>query len=246
MYPYIHIFDLEISSYFLILSAVFTFLVYALLFRAKKLELSSSVALDLYLYSIVGAFIGSRLFYVFYEEPSFFLKNPLEILAFWNGGFVFYGGLFGGLAASIYLLKRQNESLSKWFNFSAPLLSLGYGLGRLACLAAGCCYGKESDSVFAIYINEAFRHPTQLYASVWSFIVFLILLLIEKLYGFNSKKIELFSVWLVFHGVGRFIMEHYRGDPRGEFILGFSVSSWVSVCLILVGFFFLLKPSKYK
>lgn len=244
MYPYIHIFDLEISSYFLILSLVFTLMVYAILFRAKKLKLSPSTALDLYLYSIIGAFIGSRLFYVFYEEPSFFFKNPLEILAFWNGGFVFYGGLIGGLVASIFFLKRQEESLRKWFNFSAPLLSLGYGLGRLACIAAGCCYGKESDSMFAIYINEAFRHPTQIYASVWSLTAFLVLLLIEKIIGFNSKKMELFSVWLVLHGTGRLIMEHHRADPRGDFILGFSVSSWVSLVLILAGLIFLFKPKK--
>jgi phosphatidylglycerol:prolipoprotein diacylglycerol transferase len=240
MKPELVFFGLKVPTYFLILSIVFSFIVFALVKRAKTLALNPNKALDLYLYVLFGSFIGARLFYIFYQEFSYFIENPLEIFSFWKGGFVFYGGFIGGTLAIVLYTRIKGESLRLWLNFCAPLLALGYGLGRLACFFNGCCYGEVTDVFWSVYMHEAQRHPTQIYAVLWELSLFSFLLIYEKIKGFNNKP-DLFSCWLVGHGFGRLLMEHYRADDRGELLFGFSISTLISLVLILVGLAFAFK-----
>jgi len=243
MWPEINFFGLSFPTYFLVLSLVFSFIIYALILRAKCVKVNVNKALDLYLYILVGSFLGARAFYVIYQAPSFFLENPLQIFYVWNGGFVFYGGFIGGVLSILLFTKLRKESLSMWFNFSAPLLAFGYGLGRFACLLNGCCYGDITDHWWSINLHSAFRHPTQIYASFWELILFVALLNFERIKGFN-KGIPVFSIWLIGHGIGRLMMEYFRVDDRGSLILGFSVSSVISFVLIFFGFFFVFRRTK--
>jgi len=243
MWPEISVFGISFPTYFLVLSLVFTFIIYALILRAKIVNVNVNKALDLYLYILIGSFLGARIFYILYQAPSFFFKNPIQIFYVWNGGFVFYGGFIGGVTSIVLFTKLRNENLSMWFNFCAPLLALGYGLGRFACLLNGCCYGALSNNWWAINLHSAFRHPTQVYASLWELSLFVALLCYERIKGFK-KGIHVFSIWLIGHGFGRLMMECFRVDDRGSFILGFSVSTLISLVLIFIGFFYFLKKLK--
>lgn len=242
MFPFITFSDVRISVYFLFLSLVFTLIVPAIVQRAKALKLSPLFALDLYIFVLIGAFLGARLFYVFYQEPSFYFSNPEQILYFWNGGYIFFGGFLGSVSAgALYCLKRE-EAMEKWLNFSIVLLSLGYSIGRIACLLSGCCYGAETNVSWAIFMHGAFRHPTQLYAVLIEAFIFLFLILVEKKRGF--KAYLALPVWLVLHSLGRMVMEFYRSDPRGGEILGLSVSTFISLILLNLGAVLLFKKLK--
>ena len=234
MKPELSFLGLSVPSYFLVLSIVFSFIVLALVKRAKSLQIHPSKALDLYLYVLFGSFFGARAFYILYQDLSYFIKYPSEVFAFWKGGFVFYGGFIGGTIAILLFSKLRKEGLVLWLNFSAPLLALGYGLGRFACLLNGCCYGIETDVWWAVYMHDMFRHPTQVYVSVWELLLFAFLILLEKKQGFNTWP-YVFSLWLIGHGLGRVVMESFRGDDRGELLFGTSVSTVISLCLILCG-----------
>lgn len=243
MWPEINIFGFNLPTYFLVLSLVFTFIIYALLIRAKCVDVDPNKALDLYLYILVGSFLGARLFYIFYQAPSYFFKNPMEIFYVWNGGFVFYGGFIGGTFSIFLFTFSRKENLTLWFNFCAPLLSLGYGLGRFACLLNGCCFGEVSDAFWALNIQGAFRHPTQIYASFWELSLFVLLLIYEKARGFNTKP-PVFSLWLMGHGTCRLVMESFRADDRGAQISGYSISTVISFVLILLGLVYFIKSYK--
>ncbi len=239
MYPHINFLGLSIETYFLYLSLLFTLIVPFIIYRAKKKNLNVNTALDLYLVVICLAFLGARLFYVFYQELDFYLKYPLEIFYFWKGGFVFYGGFLGGLLGGVLLLKKKNEDWLKWANFSAPILSLSYAFGRISCLLAGCCYGVKTDAWYSVFLHGAYRHPAQGYAFIFEFLVFLSLILLEK------KKVKnIFFIWLILHGFGRIIMEFFRADPRGAEILGLSVSTVISFGLIAGSIFLYIKSFK--
>jgi phosphatidylglycerol:prolipoprotein diacylglycerol transferase len=236
MLPELKILGLFLPTYFLVLSLVFSLIVFVLVNRAKKNNLKVSTALDLYLCVFFGSLIGARLFYVFYQEPSHYLSNPLEILYFWNGGLVFFGGFISGTSSILAFCFFKKESLTLWLNFCAPLLALGYGLGRIACFLNGCCYGEVTGVWWAVFMHEALRHPTQIYATLMELLLFFLLLLYERKKGFNFLKPPVFSLWLVGHGIGRLVMEHYRADNRGELIFDLmSVSSFISLLLILLG-----------
>lgn len=231
--------------YFLILSGVYTLLVFLTYFRSQKMKKETKIALDLGLILMVAGFLGGRLLHVVYEEPQFYSGNPLAIFQFWQGGFVFYGGFITALLGCLVYLKIQKQSFFEWADFFAPIIALGYSLGRWSCFFAGCCYGRACDLPWAVRFewdqNMVLRHPTQIYASLWELGVFGLLTLFEK-----KKKNTgmIFSLWLVLHGIGRLMMEYFRDDFRGAFYGGLSISSWISAGVISIGFFFLLAAQK--
>ena len=244
MFPFITFFDVKVSVYFLFLSLVFTLIVPAIVYRANKLKLSSLFALDLYIFVLLGSFLGARLFYVLYQEPGFYFSNPEQIIYFWNGGYVFFGGFLGAVGAGALFCLNKKESMQRWLNFSMMLLSLGYSIGRLACFLSGCCYGAETQVSWAVFMHGAMRHPTQLYASLSEFFIFLILILIEKKKGFEAYFV--LPIWLILHGLGRMFMEYYRDDPRGGEIFGLSVSTFISLVLLTLGAALLFKKLTKK
>jgi phosphatidylglycerol:prolipoprotein diacylglycerol transferase len=192
---------------------------------------------------MISSFVGARFMHVFFEETEFYRDHPENIFKFWNGGFVYYGGALLSAFCSIYFLKKKCKSLlNNYLDLFTPVLSLAYGLGRLACLLAGCCYGKTCELPWAL---EG-RHPTQAYASLWELGVLVILLKLESISRrpaqntFLRTKGSLFYLWLILHGIGRLIMENYREDFRGP-IWMMSISSWMSLAIILIGLFWFLK-----
>jgi len=246
LYPYLELFGTQISIYFLFLSFVFSLVVPLIVKRAERLDLSAHFALDLYLVVLLGAFVGARAFYVLYQEPSFYFANLEQVFYFWNGGYVFFGGFIGSVfTGSVYCLV-QKASKELWLNFSIPILSFGYAIGRFACFLSGCCYGEKSDAFWSVFMHGAGRHPTQIYASLVEFTILAVLIFVERYKDFKSFLVLPF--WLMLHGAGRIFMEIYRADPRGDQVFGLSISSFVSLILITLGaglFCYKLKRPSY-
>ncbi len=242
MLPYVNILSFKISVYFLFLSLVFTLAVPFITKRARLLSFSVMDALDLYLFILIGSFLGARGMYVLYQEPFFYWSNPEQIFFFWNGGYIFFGGLLGAVASGFIFCRIWKESFEKWLNFCIPILSLGYAVGRLACLLNGCCYGKELTTWWSIFIHGENRHPTQLYASIMELLIFSVLILVEKKKGFNSFLV--LPLWMILHGSARIIMEEFRSDPRGLNLFELSISTNISVILIALGLILFFKKIK--
>lgn len=242
MFPQLNIFDLEISVYFLSLSLIFTLAVPIIIKRALRVGVSPVQALDLYLFVLIGAFLGSRGMYVLYQEPEFYFKNPLQVISFWNGGYIFFGGFIGAVVSGLFFCKGKKQPPEKWLNFSIPILSLGYAVGRWACFLSGCCYGKDLNAWWAVFMHQTYRHPTQIYASLMEFTILGILILVEKRKGFQAFLA--LPIWMFLHGLARIIMEHFRADPRGAEFYGMSVSTNISIVLVVLGAVLLLKKLK--
>ncbi len=230
--------DFFIPTYFFWISFTYSLCFIYLTYRAEKLDMPRVLALDVAFAAMAGGFVGARLFSVFYEEWPYYRAHPLEIVKFWHGGFVFYGGLFGAIAAAFILLWIKKEKFWPWADLFAPILSLGYAVGRIGCFLAGCCYGKLCTLPWAITFHHSWlpqgpRHPTQLYACFWEFTVFYFITRFERqIRNRSSRAGYFFSTWLALHAIGRIIMEHFRDDDRGPAILGLSISSIISLGLI--------------
>lgn len=238
MKPFIDIGFIHLPTFYVVISVA---LLVVLSFLSAQVEKNKKfdrkMAFDLALVIMVFGFIGGRLFHVFYEEPRYYMKYPLQIFQFWNGGYVYFGGMLSALIASRIFLNSQGEKFLRWADFMAPVLSLMYGLGRFACFFEGCCYGKACDLPWAI--NGL--HPTQLYMVVAELIVFNIVLKLKA--EFEGK---IFFTWLTLHSFCRFAIEFYRNDDRGVMVGNcLSISQIISLVLIILSVYF-LKSNKSK
>lgn len=247
MYPNLQLTsDLQIPTYYLVISVTVCICLLWINQRATKFKLSRKVTLDIGLIVMVAGFIGARLFHVFYEDFAYYQENGWRILEFWNGGFVFYGGaILAAVCGFTFLHFQRDVQNETYLDLFAPAFSLSYLLGRIGCLLAGCCYGRYCDLPWAL----SQRHPTQLYASLWELGVLIILLAAEKTERTARPKIlrpqgAVFYLWISLHAAGRLLMEAFRDDFRGP-TLGLSISSWISVAILTIGLFLLLwKPTR--
>ncbi|MEI7972992.1 MAG: prolipoprotein diacylglyceryl transferase [Bdellovibrio sp.] len=237
MAPEIVFFDFHLPTYFITLSLIFSGL---LLWWYQKLQVLGrdlELGLNLALVILVCGLMGARLLHVIIEEPAHYRQNFLDIFAFWQGGFVYYGGLILGFCGAFFYLKLWNQKsrqlkmpMQDWRNWAddlAPLISLGYALGRGACFLNGCCFGKFCNLPWAV--NG--RHPTQIYASLGELLWLAWILFAGR--GFWQKSPgRLFFLWLLGHSALRIPMEAFRDDPRG-----FLGGTWSPSSLLSFGLF---------
>jgi phosphatidylglycerol:prolipoprotein diacylglycerol transferase len=243
-------FPTDLIAYYFLISIDCVILLFWLVKRARQKQVSTQNALDIMFVLMVGALIGSRLFHVFYEEPQLYRSDFLRIFQLWYGGFVFYGGLISATVFGVFWVKYKKLDLLSWMDFFAPMGSFAYAFGRLSCVLAGCCYGKEATDLSWAMADHALqdgllRHPTQWYAVMWETMVLLLLL------GFEKKRFlekgSLFFIWIFMHASGRLVMENFRDDPRGGMLLDLSIATWISGLLILVSLvFFLIKQLRQR
>ena len=73
---------------------------------------------DMALYILLGAIIGSRVLYVLVSWGEF-APNPLQIFMIWKGGLVFYGGLAMAVLVIIWYTRRNHMSLLKTLDICA-------------------------------------------------------------------------------------------------------------------------------
>lgn len=225
----------SIPTYFIVVSLAFSICLVWLARRTDAQGLSRNQALDISLILMITGFIGARFVHIFFEEPFYYAEDLARVFEIWRGGFVWYGGaLISGMAALIFMRRRKLD-LGRWLDLFAPVLALGYMLGRVACWIVGCCYGDFCH----LFEGMTFRYPTQAFAVFWEGGVLALLLYLERArrrtrapFWLQRYPGRLFSLWLMLHAIGRIIMEIFRADPRGPAPLGLSISTWISLALI--------------
>ncbi len=238
MLPQINFFNLQLPSFFLVISLSLTFLLFWLSARLDSTvekNFDRKIAFNLALIIMISGFWGGRLFHVFYEEWAFYKEYPDHILKFWNGGFVYFGGFFSAVLSGWFYLKLKKQNFLLWADFYTPLLSASYAFGRVGCFLEGCCYGQRCNFPWAV----GGRHPTQLYMMLGEFFILGLLLLIER----NKKMFGgyLFFKWILLHSIFRFIFEYFRDDDRGLIIGTLSISQLICIGLVLISSFYLLR-----
>ena len=247
-WPWIEIGDFRIQSYFVVISLVLCLCAVWIPRRALSRNLPAKFALDLFIAAMAGGFIGSRLLHIVWEEPAYYLEEPMRVFDFMAGGFVWYGGFFGALLAIALVLKvNRDHEWRRWLDFFSPVAAFGYAGGRIACVLTGCCFGKICEWP----AHDQFFFPTQALAVFWELAAGALILWLEKnqiqlARDWSRKPLSpggLFYLWLVLHGSGRLIMEAGRADPRGPSLGLLTISSVVSLGLICLGTFSLLKSS---
>jgi phosphatidylglycerol:prolipoprotein diacylglycerol transferase len=135
----------------------------------------------------------------------------------------------------------------------APGIALGHVIGRLGCFLAGCCWGTETTVPWAVVFTDPFAaanvgtplnqhlHPTQLYESGAELLILMAILVFEK----KGRPFPGRTFWgyMLAYAISRFIIEFYRGDPRGM-VYGLSTSQFISVLLVPISLVMLWRLSR--
>ena len=218
--------------------------------NARFYGISDRTVSDIFFIILVSAIAGARLLYVVINFDAY-KGNLLDIFRIWEGGLVFFGGFLFATLAAVVFVKIRKMDIWKTADILAPGLALGHAVGRFGCLFAGCCYGKTCDLPFAISFSHpqslapqnVLLHPTQLYMVISNFILFLVLLAIQKRKRFDGM---VFLSYVMLYSVFRAVIEYFRGDFRGDFFFEFlSLSQGIGLVVSCLALGFMIIRSRF-
>ena len=273
MYPVIYdfgninIFGFEfspvINSYGFMLMMAFYTCYYFLNKDLKRLGYDSNLSGDIVFAAAVGGILGSKIYYLI-ENFDRVIADPTGMI-FSGAGLVFLGGLMGGTLGVTFVINKNNLSWITFADIVAPLLILGYAIGRIGCLLVGDDYGLPTHlpwgiefpnglppstySIFQTYypwVNlDNFEpgvlsvHPTPIYETIIGGLIF---------YYLYQKRTSitivgsLFFTYLILAGTERFIVEFLRVNEK--YFIGLSGAQVISILMITIGAWFLMHPVK--
>lgn len=243
----IQIGPITIHMYGLMIGIGFAAAYFICCLRAKKKGLSEDIIWGILLCALAGALIGTRLLFYLVSLPQI-LETP-SILWNFKNGYVVYGGIIFGVLFGYMYCKRKKVSFLQYFDLVMPSVSVAQGFGRIGCFFAGCCYGQQTDSWFhIIYTHSNYAPnnipliPTQLVSSAGNFIIAGILFWYDSK---TEKDGTVGALYMILYSIGRFIIEIFRNDFRGEWG-GWSTSQLISVFILLLGVLFMFMLQKRK
>lgn len=195
--------------------------------------------LDFILLAFPIAIIGARFYYVIFQW-SYYSQNPSEILAIWNGGIAIYGGLIAGAAVLYWFAKRHAIAVLDFLDITVPGVMIAQSIGRWGNFINQEAYGKAVSHLNYVpewirqqmYIEGSYRVPTFLYESLWNLLGFLIILGLRR-FKKELRQGDLTSFYLIWYGIGRFVIEGMRTDSL--MFAGLRVSQWVSIAILILG-----------
>lgn len=240
----LHLGPVVLPSYGAALGVAFLLAVLLLKRRAPAYGVDSETAVDMGIWLILSGLLGAKLLLLVVEGPGYYLTSFRGLLELFRAGGIFYGGLLGALAAGVFFVRVKKVPFLDFADAAAPAVALGQAVGRLGCLAAGCCWGSRCTKPWAITFTDPHAgenvgvpmgvplHPTQLYEAAGLFVLLGLILA----FGRGRVPGRTFSLYLVGAAVLRFVVELYRGDPRGT-VAGtdLSTSQGIAVALFAVG-----------
>jgi len=196
---------------------------------------------DLLFFGVLGVVLGGRLGYVLFYKPGYYLSHPADILAVWQGGMAFHGGLLGVIAAMALYARRQGRHFFEVADLVAPCVPLGLAAGRIGNFINGELWGRAADPSlpWAMIFPQSGRdvplHPSQLYQfGLEGMLLFALLWWYARV---PRQQGAVASAFMFGYGVFRFAAEYFR-EPDGFLgllALNMSMGQWLCVPMIVLG-----------
>jgi phosphatidylglycerol:prolipoprotein diacylglycerol transferase len=205
---------------------------------------------DIVMASVIGFLVGAKLYYV--------ISMRDWSLAFTRDGFVYWGGLVGGILAAWIVIRRKRVPFLRVADVAGPGIAAGYAIGRTGCWAVGDDYGRPWNGALAVMFPEgsppstagvmssqfgiAFPpgtdpnaiiavHPTQLYQTAMGLAMFVVL---WRMRDHKHAQGWLFGAYCLAAGIERFIAEFFRA--KDDRVFGpFTVAQAIAVAFVLFG-----------
>ncbi|MDP4607569.1 MAG: prolipoprotein diacylglyceryl transferase [Burkholderiaceae bacterium] len=195
---------------------------------------------DILFLGVLGVVLGGRVGYCLFYMPAYYAAHPLEVLAVWQGGMSFHGGLLGVLVAMLWFAHSRGVRFLRVTDLIAPCVPTGLAAGRLGNFINGELWGRVADPSlpWAMVFRGAGdlpRHPSQIYQLLLEGLLLFVLL---WLYARKPRYLgQVSAVFLMGYGALRFIAEYFREPDAhlGLLDLGLSMGQWLCLPMVLGG-----------
>mgnify|MGYP001115228606 CR=1 FL=1 len=232
---------LKIYSYGFMLALSFLIGILLAGWRAERRGIRKEIIQDLSIILIILAVVGSRSFYILTHRDHY--HSIIDIIALWQGGATYYGGLLLTLLGALFYLRRKGLSFFKVADICAPSIALGIFFTRIGCFLSGCCFGSPTacplgvsfppDSPAGHLFPGSAVHPAQLYASFYGIFIFIVLMLFDRM---RTKDGILFALLCVLYGAARFTVDFFRYyEESAMMTASLTVNQGMSIVLALFG-----------
>lgn len=222
--------------------------------ESKRFNISEDFITNLFFYIVPIAILGARLYYGVFNW-SYYSTHLSEILMIWEGGLAIHGGMLFGLLWIIFYTKKYKVNTFRILDMIVVGLIIGQVIGRWGNFFNGEAHGTITtlEHLQQLHIPEFiingmniggnYYQPTFLYESLWCFIGFIILLIVRRIKYIKIGQTT--AIYLIWYGLGRFIIEGMRTD---SLMLGsLRQAQIVSIIMIVVGIIiFILKGKGSK
>lgn len=207
---------------------------------------------DLVTWVLCGIIFGGRLGYVLFYNFNFYLQNPLDIFALWDGGMSFHGGAIGSLIAVVTFARRNNIKVYSLLDIACASSCFGLFLVRIANFINSELWGITSNVAWAVLFPNGGgqpRHPSQLYEA---FLEGIVLFIVLSILIFKYKKLQrpgfICGMWIFLYATFRIIVEFVREpDEHIGYLFGNFVTAGMVLCLpMLLAGLYLIKNARDK
>jgi phosphatidylglycerol---prolipoprotein diacylglyceryl transferase len=218
----------RLPTYGILLVLAIVAAIYTVVRLGRREGMDTGPLLDLSTWILVVALVGAKVLMIV-SQWGYYRANPGEIFSTSTlmAGGVFYGGFLAAVLFAAWYMLAQRLPFWKLADIYSPAIVLGQSVGRLGCFAAGCDYGKPTNSSWSVIFTNPRAHeitgvplgiplhPAQVYESLANFAIFGILL-----WRFRGKKYDgqIFLLYLGLYAVARFFLEFLRGDEDRGFV----------------------------
>lgn len=219
------------------------------LWPAGRAPFAPAVIDDAIVWAALAGILGGRLAFVFVYNLDYYLANPAAILAVWEGGMAFHGGIVGAVVGLLIFARRNSLPLLPLIDLAAIVAPIGIALGRLANFIKPELWGRVTDVPWGIIFPGAGpepRHPSQIYQALTEgLLLFAVLLLIARSGGLKRPGL-LAGCFGIGYGLARSFGELFRQpDPQLGFLFaGATMGQLLSVPLIGIGLWLVLRSRR--
>lgn len=251
----INIGGFTIAYYGIIIAIGMILAMFLILHEAKRVGIKQDDMMDVFLFAVIFGVVGARLYYVIFSW-NLYKNNLISIFYLREGGLAIYGGVIGGVLAILGVCLKKKLNFWKVIDLAAMGVLVGQICGRWGNFFNREVFGGYSDGLLAMglplsgirsmedvtleMMQNTYKvgefefitvHPTFLYESLWNLGVLLFILWYRKRQKFYG---ELFALYLILYGIGRFWIEAVRTDQLK--IPGTEIPVSMVVSVIMIGF----------
>lgn len=215
--------------------------------KSKHIKLTEE-QLDIYfVWLIIGSIIISRIFEVFIYNAPYYLSHLSESYKIWNGGLSFQGGIVGAVLVTWIFARRYKIRSYDIADILIIPTTLVLAFGKLANYTNSELYGKVTNVPWCVVfqrIDEACRHPVQIYESILYLAIFIALFSYYRYLRKNNVRDNhgpngrIFWLFVMAYSLVRFLITFLRDEPT---YAGLNVGQWLSIVSILIAAIFLWK-----
>ena len=206
---------------------------------------------------VVCGVIGSRMTWVLSHLDQ--IDSPIDVIAIWNGGIQFSGGFIAAVIVGFPTFRRWSPKL-RWRSLDgyAYGLTIGLAIGRIGCYSVGEHFGRTTD----FFLGTTYRggslqehfigterivagitfHNTALYEFLHLMVLFALMTVLRRRARARDRDLlpgTLMGVFVLWYGIARFLTDFVRVND--ETVLGLTGAQWMTLTLIPVGLWILLR-----